>query len=100
MVPVNQAKIVYGRSPDRMSSATFFPDKSIPPKMGPMRGPPNAAFADIPATYTPGHMAFVLSMVIRSALSAHMDRSPISLPVSVKSFMSAFRSMTRKTSVA
>jgi len=34
----------------RIISAAFRPDRSIPPKTGPMRGPPKAAFADIPAT--------------------------------------------------
>jgi len=33
-----------------ISSATFLPESSIPPKMGPMRGPPKAALAAMPAT--------------------------------------------------
>jgi hypothetical protein len=33
-----------------INSATFLPDRSIPPKIGPILGPPKAAFADIPAT--------------------------------------------------
>jgi hypothetical protein len=49
--------------------------------MGPILGPPNAAFADIPATYTPEQIFFVFSRVRRSALSAHRERSPRIFPV-------------------
>jgi len=43
---VNYAKL----SVLRISSATFLPDSSIPPKMGPILGPPKAEFAAMPAT--------------------------------------------------
>lgn len=35
----------------KIISATFLPDKNIPPKIGPIRGAPNTAFAAIPVTY-------------------------------------------------
>ena len=37
-----------------MSPATRFPESNMPPKIGPMRGPPNAAHTLIPATHRPG----------------------------------------------
>ena len=39
---------------EMISSATFFPDINIPPKMGPIRGVPDTAEAAIPHTYNPG----------------------------------------------
>ena len=38
----------------RMSSATFLPDRSMPPKIGPMRGAPMTALQAMPVTYSPG----------------------------------------------
>ena len=40
-------------------SATFLPDMSIPPKIGPIRGVPETADAAIPQTYSPGYISFV-----------------------------------------
>ena len=55
--PVNYARPFPGLDShfSNKSRATFLPDSNMPPKMGPMRGPPNVAFAAIPATYKPGN---------------------------------------------
>jgi len=39
---------------ERIRSATFLPDSSMPPKIGPILGPPNVAATAMPVTHTPG----------------------------------------------
>ncbi len=51
---IRSRAVCYFCSLAMMSLATFLPDMSMPPKMGPMRGVPETADAAIPQTYRPG----------------------------------------------
>ena len=66
-------------------SATFLPESSMPPKIGPMRGAPITALQAMPVTKRPGYTSMVFSTVIISPISAHMLFSPSIFPVGVLS---------------